>query len=1598
MNDSRRLALELHEIRMLALAHATNPQFGNSSVDGEGILFRDADGNNVGRIGGDEGGLEVEYVYGPKPLMPSTPIVSADANLILVRWDGSWSGTNADGGSAADPDLPTSSMLDRVEIHVSMDPNFVPDPIESFAGVMPVTGEGGQVTVGPLSEAGDYYVVLLARGKDGQYSAPSERVHVVTTVGAMENELFDLALRADEAMESADGKNSVYYGDDEPEAPEGGFKDGDLWFGPENMPHVWNPEAGDDGEWASARDERFDAVQDAIDGLDDAVQNISISGGGTVTYWWDSPPDGSFDPPPKEGDLWFDTSGEANKLHRFSDGQWQSAADGRIEAIQDAYDLLESDLDEVRTSASGKNRTFYQSTMPTTPPAQAGDLWFNTANGMRLHRNNGTTFIEVADGRIADLQDDVENIDISGPLSEARNEWLADAADDAQAKAQAAAAAAEAAAKLYADQIAAGVEDVDLEGFKDYADNAAEAARQAAIAAAIAEARLIADDARDEALQAALDADLVISGALAEFENDLDLVRQSADGKSRITYSTAVASGPGRAGDSWFRYAGTRLIGQWRHNGSSWVEMSLDPVVIPNLDAGKLTSGFIGAGRIAGGSITADKLIVGGGQNMLTNPLFANGALGWEPVYGSTVNETGGPDGEPTIVYPPATENRFSYLGSVTASVAASLNPHAVAVEPGLEYRVRVKVRSSGPVSAGGVGLGIRARKYGSAELSWSVPGQVMNASALPANEWQTVEGVVRAPAGFNLLVFGFRMMAGTHGHTIEFAAPSLVPVVGGVLIADGAITAGKISAGAVGATAIAAESIDASKIVAGGIQAESILVPGSVSGTLIKDGAVTTDKIQAGSITAQSGIIASLDAGVISSGFISAARIQAGSLDGGVVLTQGSVGSTVIAGGSITTEKIATGSITAESGIIASLDAGKITVGELDGSIIRAGTVTAEKLLVGNFTNLIPDPGALGSIHGSWYGYGSGSVGELGSSAFWRYSATSQGYRGVRVGNTEGAFGSAQWLASSKFQVKPGESYLIEVIAYRSELVGGFPRMGIRLGDADDAYMGETETVVMDQGGFHTYSAIVTIPNDLTIKYGRLRYTIPSSVTGGYAYFFSPVVRPAVGSTLIEPGAITTEHIRTGAITAESGIIGSLDAGVITTGELRGELIRAQSIAASALAADAIDGKVITGATVRTSAAGARVEMNSTGLYVKNQFGANTVSMQNGTLTVEGGTITGGTVRTSASGARVQMDVTGLKAWNPSGAQTFMISANTGTVDMTGDLKQVNSWGRLRVGPTLFSSSASGTGGPGISLDRASPPSGVHPAGMLLADSVHGGSLLQVQGEGAQGKGWSYLNLVSSDSGGDTGLYRDFADGAWSGAVLTDGGLASIRSKGNATSVSAHPGGGILMSSGTDWLGVGYYGAARGPGIHIQTSANMEVWARGRKAIDLRSDGTGQFFQSDTIYYRTYTNASANLYITGSQVVGRASSSRRYKLDERPIATSEYADRLLSIDYKSWVDRTEQSLYDEYVAFQAENPMCPAPERLMEAPREAPTRAIGAIAEDFVDAGLTEFVQYDEFGQTQGISYDRIGVALIPIVRELRDRINDLEKKVADV
>ncbi|MCG0831243.1 prophage protein [Lactiplantibacillus plantarum] len=149
-----------------------------------------------------------------------------------------------------------------------------------------------------------------------------------------------------------------------------------------------------------------------------------------------------------------------------------------------------------------------------------------------------------------------------------------------------------------------------------------------------------------------------------------------------------------------------------------------------------------------------------------------------------------------------------------------------------------------------------------------------------------------------------------------------------------------------------------------------------------------------------------------------------------------------------------------------------------------------------------------------------------------------------------------------------------------------------------------------------------------------------------------------------------------------------------------------------------------------------------------------------------------------------------------------------------------------------------------------------------------------------------------------------------------------------------------------------------------------------------LLNDGKPAFV-SPTIYNRTYSNG-ANMFVTSSGRVGRSTSASKYKLAISRSDDTLQADRLMTLKPASWNDKvaTEkmaESLSNGEIPVEAEINL---------------KRHYGLIAEDLRDAGLDEFLITGKDGQIEGIEYDRLWTVLIPKIKQLNNRINELERK----
>lgn len=178
---------------------------------------------------------------------------------------------------------------------------------------------------------------------------------------------------AADAQATADGKVRTFVQTSSPTAE----AVGDLWFDTDDgyKLYRWSGSA-----WVNVRDTGIALA------LTNAAAAQATADGKIDTFWQATPPSSS-----AEGDIWFDTD-DGYKQYRRTSGAWVLAADTRIgQAISDAADA--------QATADGKVRTFVQAAAPMAE--SIGDLWFDTDDGYKPHRWNGSSWISVQDTSIA---------------------------------------------------------------------------------------------------------------------------------------------------------------------------------------------------------------------------------------------------------------------------------------------------------------------------------------------------------------------------------------------------------------------------------------------------------------------------------------------------------------------------------------------------------------------------------------------------------------------------------------------------------------------------------------------------------------------------------------------------------------------------------------------------------------------------------------------------------------------------------------------------------------------------------------------------------------------------------------------------------------------------------------------------------------------------------------------------------------------------------------------------------------------------------------------------------------------------------------------
>lgn len=159
---------------------------------------------------------------------------------------------------------------------------------------------------------------------------------------------------------------------------------------------------------------------------------------------------------------------------------------------------------------------------------------------------------------------------------------------------------------------------------------------------------------------------------------------------------------------------------------------------------------------------------------------------------------------------------------------------------------------------------------------------------------------------------------------------------------------------------------------------------------------------------------------------------------------------------------------------------------------------------------------------------------------------------------------------------------------------------------------------------------------------------------------------------------------------------------------------------------------------------------------------------------------------------------------------------------------------------------------------------------------------------------------------------------------------------------------------------------------------ANILPTVQGAGALNL----SGQLFVPNAYSFDiTYTRRTGWWGNDGR--AGYASSSRRKKTAIRP-ADEEALAALLDVEPKSFRYRAEIARRTA--------------KRINEGADYVPAIELGLIAEELDEVGLGFFVYHDEDGQSEGIEYGMLTVALLAIARRQRDELAEVRRDITEM
>lgn len=238
---------------------------------------------------------------------------------------------------------------------------------------------------------------------------------------------------------------------------------------------------------------------------------------------------------------------------------------------------------------------------------------------------------------------------------------------------------------------------------------------------------------------------------------------------------------------------------------------------------------------------------------------------------------------------------------------------------------------------------------------------------------------------------------------------------------------------------------------------------------------------------------------------------------------------------------------------------------------------------------------------------------------------------------------------------------------------------------------------------------------------------------------------------------------------------------------------------------------------------------------------------------------------------------------------------------------------------------------------------------------------------------------VMSSFDAGRIDFYSALGDYGYITTSLTGGtneinlynGTGNCRVLANNTTASLNSPNGVVSANSSGGATMQALGGTSSF-VSVNNSGTTTVWGT---TVDIGSGSGSDVIRSNSIYSKTSTFA-ANVGIATSPlaVFYRLTSSARYKVEIHDVPVTD--DDVRALRAVTYYDRGQAEEQDGQT--------------------EGLSQQIGLIAEEVHASPLGHLLaELDEDGRPESVNYERVGVALIPVVQRLLDRVETLEREI---